>query len=57
MLADLHETADYLTRREAEERTRAAGATDPCARRVHLDLAQRYAERRAALTAELMHAA
>ncbi|MEG3145558.1 hypothetical protein U1839_12930 [Sphingomonas sp. RT2P30] len=57
MRADLHETADYLARREAEELTRAAGATDPCARRVHLDLAQRYAERRAALAAELMHAA
>ncbi len=56
MLADTLETADYLTRRETEERTRAATTTDPCARRVHLDLAQRYAERRAALNAAPMHA-
>jgi hypothetical protein len=57
MPTDPHEMADYLTRRETEERTRAASTADPCARRVHHDLAQRYAERRAALTAELLHAA
>jgi hypothetical protein len=57
MLADLHETADYLSHREMQERARAAAATDPCARRVHLDLAQRYGDRRAALAAQLNHAA
>lgn len=57
MSADPPETADYLIRREAQERARAAGAVDPCARRVHLDLAQRYADRQAALATELPHAA
>lgn len=57
MRADLHETADFLARREAEERNRAADTADPCARRVHLDLAQHYAERHAALTAEPVPAA
>lgn len=57
MSADRPESADYLIRREAQERARAAGAVDPCARRVHLDLAQRYADRQAALATELPHAA
>jgi hypothetical protein len=57
MPADPHETADYLSHREMQERALAASATDPCARRVHLDLARRYADRRATLAAQLLHAA
>jgi hypothetical protein len=33
---------DYFRRRAAEERQAAESATDPAARRVHLDLARRY---------------
>ena len=50
MTADSIDNADYLERREAQERALAEAATDPAARRVHLDLAQHYADRRAALT-------
>ncbi|MFA5963570.1 MAG: hypothetical protein WC804_06095 [Sphingomonas sp.] len=57
MPADPPETADYLAHREAQERALAASAAEPCARRIHLDLAQRYADRRAALMTHLQHAA
>ena len=35
---------DYFKRRAAEERKAADCASDPCVRRVHLDLARRYDE-------------
>jgi hypothetical protein len=35
---------DYYRRRAADERKAAECATDPTARRVHLDLARRYDE-------------
>ena len=35
--------ADYLIRREAQERAAAAATSDLSARRVHLELASRYA--------------
>ena len=37
------EDLDYFRVRAAEERQRASAATDPEVRRVHLDLARRYA--------------
>ena len=49
MPADRNENAAYLRRREAQERALAAAAADPAARHAHLDLAHRYADRRAAL--------
>ncbi len=51
------ENADYLRRREAQERALADIATDPAARHIHLDLAKHYAERRAALIARMPDAA
>jgi hypothetical protein len=35
---------DYFVRREAQERRLVERATDPVARRVHAELAKRYAE-------------
>ena len=35
---------DYFVRREAQERWLVERATDPIARRVHAELAKRYAE-------------
>ncbi len=35
---------DYFVRREAQERMLVERATDPVARRVHAELAKRYAE-------------
>ena len=57
MTVDQNENADYLARREAQERALAKAAVDPAARRVHQDLAQHYAERRAALTPPVSDAA
>jgi hypothetical protein len=37
--------ADYLTRREAQERIAAEQSADPSARRAHKLLAEQYAER------------
>lgn len=51
------ENADYLRRREAQERALADIATDPAARHIHRDLAKHYAERRAALIARMPDAA
>ncbi len=41
--SDIHR--DYYTRRESQERAAAERTDDPIARRVHLELAQGYAER------------
>ena len=49
MTADPNENIDYLKRREAQERALAETATDPAARRVHLDLAHHYADRVASI--------
>jgi hypothetical protein len=57
MTTDPNENADYLERREAQERALAETAIDPAARHAHLDLAQHYADRRAALTAPVSDAA
>jgi hypothetical protein len=39
----------YFKRRAGEERLAAERATDPCAQRVHLDLADRYDDAAAAV--------
>ena len=57
MTADPNDNADYLSRREAQERALAETAIDPAARRIHLDLARSYAARRAALIPPLPDAA
>ncbi|MES2046608.1 MAG: hypothetical protein V4475_22275 [Pseudomonadota bacterium] len=57
MSVDENENADYLRRREAQERALADIAADPAARHIHLDLAKQYAERRAALIAQMPDAA
>lgn len=40
---------DYFRRRERDERDRAERAQDQTARRAHLDMAERYAERARAM--------
>jgi hypothetical protein len=57
MTADQEDDTDYLDKREAQERALACAAADRSARHVHLDLAKRYAERRAALTMRMPGAA
>jgi hypothetical protein len=57
MSVEQNENADYLSRREAQERALADAAADPAARHIHLDLAKNYAARRAALTALMPNAA
>lgn len=57
MSVDPNEDADYLSRREAQERALAKAAADPAARHVHLDLAKHYADRHAALIARMPNAA
>ena len=57
MSVDPNEDADYLSKREAQERALAKTATDPAARHVHLDLAKHYADRHAALIARMPDAA
>jgi hypothetical protein len=57
MAVDPNENADYLSKREAQERALAAAAADPAARHIHLDLAKHYADRRAALIARMPDAA
>ena len=57
MSVDPNEDADYLSKREAQERALAHAAADPAARHVHLDLAKHYADRRAALIARMPDAA
>ena len=51
MTTDQKHDANYLSRREAQERALAEAATDPAVRCVHHDLAERYAAQRAALMA------
>jgi len=41
--------SDYLTRREAQERSAAEQSADPSARRAHQSLADQYAQRLRAL--------
>jgi hypothetical protein len=48
--ADYH----YFRRRASEERTAAKRATHPAARRIHLELADRYEEVSAATAAEVV---
>jgi hypothetical protein len=43
--------AAYFTRRANEERAAAMRAAHPTARKAHLEMAERYRERSAALTA------
>ncbi|URW74742.1 hypothetical protein M9980_09155 [Sphingomonas donggukensis] len=43
--------ADYYAQREQQERDAAERTTDPIARRVHLDLAARYAAKATELVA------
>ena len=45
---------DYFEQREVEERVRAELAMDPAARRIHLELADRYAAQRG-VTIEHVH--
>ena len=45
MTTDRARDVDYLRRRESQERSLADRAADAAARRVHLDLAERYAAR------------
>lgn len=48
----MHETnIPFYQRREAQERALAASAADKLARRLHLELANRYADRLRTLTA------
>lgn len=41
---NMTEDRDYFSRRQEEEQALANAATDPCARRVHEDMARKYAE-------------
>jgi hypothetical protein len=54
MQQSVHRTSfDYDRQREAQERAIAERCEDPLARRLHLDLAERYAARLRARTGSL----
>ena len=57
MSVDPNENADYLSRREAQERASADAAAEPAARHIHLDLAKYFADRRAASVTRMPDAA